>query len=122
MLQKKIVLPERGAETLFDLQDENVHYLESLFKVRINARGGELSVEGEEESVAALESLIRDFSVLISQGHQFENGELRDAFQQIADGEVRSLRDFLPRKPILVTAVRQVVPRSMNQLRYVQAM
>jgi len=121
MRQKKIVLPERGAETLFDLQDENIHFLESLFKVKINARGGELLVEGADENVAALQALLDDFSSLVSQGHQFENGELKDAFQQIAEGQAKSLLDFLPRKPVLVTPVRQVAPRSMNQLRYVEA-
>ncbi|RPI26960.1 MAG: PhoH family protein [Acidobacteria bacterium] len=122
MPQKKIVLPERGAETLFDLQDENIHLLESLFHVKINARGGELLVQGEEESIAAFEALIQDFSTLLGQGHEFQNGELKDAFQQIAEGEAKGLHDFLPRKPVLVTAVRQVTARSMNQLRYVQAM
>ncbi len=121
MPQKKIVLPERGAETLFDLQDENIHFLESLFRVKISARGGELFVEGDQENLTALEDLLDDFSSLVSQGHQFENGELKDAFQQIAEGQAKSLLDFLPRKPVLVTPVRQVAPRSMNQLRYVEA-
>ncbi len=121
MPQKKIVLPERGAETLFDLQDENIHFLESLFKVKISARGAELSVEGNQENLAALEHLLDDFSTLVSQGHQFANGELKDAFQQIAEGQAKSLLDFLPRKPVLVTPVRQVAPRSINQLRYVEA-
>jgi phosphate starvation-inducible PhoH-like protein len=121
MPQKKIVLPERGAETLFDLQDENIRFLESLFRVKISARGGELFVEGDEENLTALQNLLVDFSTLVSQGHQFENGELKDAFQQIAEGQAKSLLDFLPRKPVLVTPVRQVSPRSMNQLRYVEA-
>ncbi len=121
MPQKKIVLPERGAETLFDLQDENIHFLESLFRVEISARGGEMFVEGDKENLAALQELLDDFSSLVSQGHQFENGELKDAFQQIAEGQAKSLLDFLPRKPVLVTPVRQVAPRSINQLRYVEA-
>ncbi|RPJ59534.1 MAG: PhoH family protein [Acidobacteria bacterium] len=121
MPQKKIVLPERGAETLFDLQGENIQSLESLFRVKINARGGELFVEGDKENVAALEGLLDDFSKLVSQGHEFENGELKDAFQQIAEGQAKTLLDFLPRRPVLVTPVRQVAPRSINQLRYVEA-
>ena len=121
MPQKKIVLPERGAEALFDLQNENIQFLESLFGVKINARGGELLVEGNQENVAALEALLRDFSTLVGQGHEFANGELKDAFQQIAEGQAKGLLDFLPRKPVLVTPVRQVAPRSINQLRYVEA-
>jgi phosphate starvation-inducible PhoH-like protein len=121
MRQKRIALPERGAEILFDLQDENLHTLESLFGVSINARGNELVVQGESDRVEALERILADFSALVESGAQFENGDLRDAFRQISEGAAKSLPELLPRKPVLVTSVRQVAPRSVNQLRYVQA-
>jgi phosphate starvation-inducible protein PhoH and related proteins len=121
MQQKKILLPDRGAEILFDLQDENVRFLESLFKVSISARGAELSVQGEEADIFSLEHILEEFSELVSQGHQFQDGDLKDAFRQLAEGGAKSLRDFLPRKPVLVTPVRQVVPRTINQVRYVEA-
>jgi phosphate starvation-inducible protein PhoH and related proteins len=121
MQQKKILLPDRGAEILFDLQDENVRFLESLFKVSISARGAELSVQGEEADIFSLEHILEEFSELVSQGHQFQDGDLKDAFRQLAEGGAKSLRDFLPRKPVLVTPVRQVVPRTINQIRYVEA-
>jgi phosphate starvation-inducible protein PhoH and related proteins len=121
MQQKKILLPDRGAEILFDLHDENLRSLESLFEVSISARGGELSVHGEEANIASLEGILEEFADLVSQGHQFQDGDLKDAFRQLAEGDAKSLREFLPRKPVLVTSVRQVVPRSVNQIRYVQA-
>jgi phosphate starvation-inducible PhoH-like protein len=121
MHQKKIVLPNRGAEILFDVQDENIRLLESLFDVSISARGSELSIDGEEHCVLALERILEDFAALVSQGHSFRNGELRDAFSQIAHGAAESLREFVPRKVILSTPVREVAPRSVNQISYVRA-
>jgi len=121
MEDRKILLPDRGAEVLFGVHDENLHFLESLFAVTINARGGELTVQGEEEDVRAVEQILVEFATLLQQGHQFRNGELRDAFQQIAEGAARSLHEFVPRKTVLSTGVREVLPRSLNQMRYVQA-
>ena len=33
MARRRLVLPEKGAEILFDIRDENVRLLESLFDV-----------------------------------------------------------------------------------------
>ncbi len=118
---KKIVLPDRGAEILFDVQDENLHFLESLFDVEISARGSHISVRGEEANVGALERILADFSSLVSQGHQFSNGELREAFQQIAEGAAKTLHDVLPKRAVLKTRAREVYPRSPNQARYIEA-
>ncbi len=118
---KKVVLPDRGAEILFDLQDENIHYLERLFEVEIHARGSQLNVQGEKEGVRAVERILNDFSQLVEQGQRFSNGELVRAFQQIAEGAAQSLHEFFPKQPILRTPRRTVFPRSVNQSRYVEA-
>ena len=121
MRQTKIALPERGAEMLFGLRDENLRSLESLFGVSLSARGNELIVQGEDAAVETLEKIVAEFSEMVESGATLENGDLRDAFRQISEGSAKSLHDLLPRKPILVTPVRQVAPRSVNQLAYVQA-
>lgn len=119
---RKVHLPARGAEVLFDVRDENVHLLESLFQVRISARGSQVSIEGAEERERSLEGILSDFSGLIAEGCSFSNGDLRGAFRQISEGAAESLRDFFPKKPILTTPLREVTPRSLNQSRYVSAM
>ncbi|MFQ5928078.1 MAG: PhoH family protein [Acidobacteriota bacterium] len=118
---KKIILPERGAEILFDVRDENVHLLESLFNVQISARGSQLFIEGEQEQVQTLERILEDFASLVSQGMHFSNGDLQEAFQHIAEEAALTLHDFFPKRSILATPIRQVVPRSPNQIRYVRA-
>lgn len=117
---KKFVLPERGAEILFDVQDENVRLLETLFDVRISARGSRVSVEGKSEDVACIERLLNDFSELVREGFEFSNGELQTAFRQIAQKSAADLRALFPKKAVLRTPIREVVPRSPNQVRYVR--
>ena len=116
-----MILPQRGAEILFGLKDENIRLLESLLDVRIGARGSQVSVEGEESGVQLVERILHEFAELLSQGESFTNGDLREAFEQIGQGAAHSLYDFYPKKKILKTAVRDVSPRSPNQTRYVQA-
>ncbi len=98
---KKIVLPEKGAEILFDSQDENVHLLENLFDVRISARGEHISIEGGTDGVQKISDILTDFSDLVSGGVSIENGELKNAFRQIALESAKSLRDLLPKKIVI---------------------
>ena len=71
---RKLVLPEKGAEILFDVRDENVRLLETLFDVRISARGSRLSIEGSEAAVHSVERILTDFSQLVQEGCDFTNG------------------------------------------------
>ena len=118
---KKLVLPEKGAEILFDVRDENIRLLESLFDVKISARGSRVSIEGESQDVAEVERILADFSNLIEQGCEFNNGDLQDAFRQIAHDSAASLRELFPRRISIRTPIREVVPRSLNQIRYLEA-
>ena len=44
----RVAVPERGVETLFGNQDENLRFLEETFKVRIKNQGSDLLIEGDE--------------------------------------------------------------------------
>lgn len=114
-------MPERGAEILFDARDENIRLLESLFDVRIHARGSKVSVEGRSEDVGSITRLLQDFADLVQRGYQFSNGELKNAFRQIAQKGADSLHDLFPRRVILRTPVREISPRTPNQIQYVRA-
>src|SRR2546428_1564857 len=118
---KKIVLPDRGAEVLFDMYDRNVRYLESLFDVQISARGSNLLIEGETHDVEALTRLLSDFASLIARGEKFQNGDLQQAFKQIAENSSLTLHDFFPKRQIISSGGRQVSPKSPNQKRYIEA-
>ena len=106
---------------LFDMYDRNVHYLESLFDVQISARGSNLLIEGETHDVEALTRLLSDFASLIARGEKFQNGDLQQAFKQIAENSSLTLHDFFPKRQIISSGGRQVSPKSPNQKRYIEA-
>jgi phosphate starvation-inducible PhoH-like protein len=67
-----------------------------------------------------VEKLLQDFSQLVREGLEFSNGELQTAFRQIAQKSAADLRELFPKTAVLRTPVREVVPRSPNQVRYVR--
>jgi phosphate starvation-inducible protein PhoH and related proteins len=118
---KKIELPPRGLETLFGVHDQNIKYLESLLDVRINARGQDLTVDGDPKDVATVENILEDFSDLFTDGKSFTDTELREAFTQIAEDRAYSLRDYFTKSRFNPAGKKQVAPKSATQRRYIEA-
>ncbi|HEV2800659.1 MAG TPA: PhoH family protein [Pyrinomonadaceae bacterium] len=118
---KKIELPPRGIETLFGVHDQNIKYLESLLDVRVDARGQDLTIDGDPKDVATVERILEDFTALFSEGKTFTDKELREAFAQIAEDRAYSLRDYFTKARFNPAGKKQVAPKSANQRRYVEA-
>ncbi|HEY8227006.1 MAG TPA: PhoH family protein [Pyrinomonadaceae bacterium] len=118
---KQIELPPRGLETLFGVHDQNIKYLESLLDVQINSRGHNVSVDGDPKDVETVEQILQDFSELFSEGRQFTDKELREAFAQIAEDRAYSLKDYFTRSRFSPAGKKQVAPKSAMQRRYVEA-
>src|ERR671928_104894 len=117
----KIELPPRGLETLFGVHDQNIKYLESLLDVRVNARGQDLTVDGDPKDVATVERILADFADLFTEGKTFTDRELREAFAQIAEDRAYSLRDYFTKARFNPAGKKQVAPKSANQRRYIEA-
>src|ERR1700704_6435888 len=120
-LLKKIELPPRGLETLFGVHDQNIKYLESLLDVRIDARGQDVSIDGDPADVKTAEQILEDFSELFREGRSFTDKELREAFAQIAEDRAFSLRDYFTKARFNPAGKKQVSPKSANQRKYIQA-
>ncbi|MDX6695349.1 MAG: phosphate starvation-inducible protein PhoH [Blastocatellia bacterium] len=108
-------------ETLFGVHDQNIKYLESLLDVRVNARGQELTVDGDPKDVETAERILEDFAALFIEGKSFTDKELREAFAQIAEDRAYSLRDYFTKARFNPTGKKQVAPKSANQRRYIEA-
>ena len=118
---KQIELPPRGLETLFGVHDQNIKYLESLLDVQINGRGSNVNVDGDPKDVETVEQILQDFASLFSEGRQFTDKELREAFAQIAEDRAYSLRDYFTRSRFSPAGKKQVTPKSAMQRKYVEA-
>jgi phosphate starvation-inducible PhoH-like protein len=108
-------------ETLFGVHDQNIKYLESLLDVRINARGQDLTVDGDPKDVTTVERILQDFAELFTEGKTFTDKELREAFAQIAEDRAYSLRDYFTKARFNPAGKKQVAPKSAMQRRYIES-
>ncbi len=118
---RKIELPLRAIESLFGVNDANLKYLETLLAVRVNARGNDLTVDGEPRDVATVESILSDFTELFNDGNSFTDKELRDAFRQIAEDRAYSLKDHFTKARFNPSGKKTVAAKTANQRKYIEA-
>ncbi|MBI3653552.1 MAG: PhoH family protein [Acidobacteria bacterium] len=118
---KKVLLPEEAIKSLFGPYDENIKHLESLIPVRVNLRGNELNIEGEAEDVEVVETILADYASLFQEGKRMSGEELKAAFRQIAEDRAYTLRDYFTKARINPAGKKQVMARSVNQRRYIEA-
>jgi phosphate starvation-inducible PhoH-like protein len=118
---RKITVPDEGAESLFGTYDENLKHLEGLFTVRIRTNGHEVIVEGEAGDVARTEKVLDQLTVLLRGGYKLGKGDVKTAAQLVAqDGNVE-LGDYFLRGTPRTSGKKQVMPKSVNQRRYLDA-
>ena len=106
---------------MFGVHDQNIKYLESLLDVRIDARGQDVSIDGDPKDVETVQRILEDFSDLFKEGKHFTDKELREAFAQIAEDRAFSLRDYFTKARFNPAGKKQVAPKSVNQRKYIQA-
>jgi phosphate starvation-inducible PhoH-like protein len=115
----RVSVPEKGQETLFGNQDENLRFLEDTFKVRIKSHGSDLLIEGDEQGATLAGQVFEQLSSLMKDGYAVASADVRLAAQLLSrDGETR-LRDYLL-KAAVHGGKKVVVPRSLNQRAYLE--
>ncbi len=112
----------KGLELLFGPNDQNIKFLESVLNVRVDARGGDLIIHGEDADIEAFERLLDDFATLVEEGRPPSERDLRLVLRQIAEDRSYSLREHFRIGTLNPAGKKVVMARSANQLRYIQAM
>jgi phosphate starvation-inducible protein PhoH and related proteins len=118
---RRIAVPEDGVESLFGTYDENLRQLESTFGVRIRTQGHDLIVEGTPDDEARVERTVTELASLMREGYRVSNGDVKTAAQLVSEDAAVALKDYLVRGPVRAAGKRQVVPKSVNQRRYLEA-
>jgi phosphate starvation-inducible PhoH-like protein len=78
-------------------------------------------VEGDSADMDRLERMVEQFGSLLREGYRFGKGEVKAASQMVAKDDTIDLRDVFLRRQLRPSAKRQVVPKSANQGRYLDA-
>ena len=118
---RKIAVPEQGMDALVGSYDENLRYLESLLGVSIATQGHDLLVEGDPSAIGRVERLVTGLGQLSHEGYRLSNGDVKTAAQLVAESDTVDLREFFTPPGGRASGRRQVVPKSSNQRRYLEA-
>jgi phosphate starvation-inducible protein PhoH and related proteins len=118
---RKIQIPDEGAESLFGTYDENLKHLEGQFSVRIRSTGNELIVEGDPADVGRVEKVLDQLAALMRGGYKLAKGDVRTAAQLVTQDDTVELADYFLRSGAKTSGKRQVVPKSVTQKRYLDA-
>ena len=118
---RKVTVPDEGAESLYGTYDENLKHLEGLFGVRIRTNGHELMVEGEAGDVARAERVLEQLAGLMRGGYKLGKGDVKTASQLVSQDENVELADYFLRGAARTSGKKQVMPKSVNQRRYLDA-
>ena len=117
---RRIAVPERGAEALFGTHDENLRFLEDALEVRIKSQGSELLVEGDGKAEETVGQVFEQLAALMKDGYALASGDVRLAAQLLSQDGTTRLREYFT-KSALRGGKKVVVPRSLNQRHYLEA-
>ncbi len=118
---KKSVAFEQGAEALFGTLDENLHFLESAFDVRLSLTENNLVIEGADTHVDVIERLVLDYNQVRQEGIQFSNGDLKSIIKILSEDSSLRLQDCFPGAKTRICGRKTITPRGLNQRRYLDA-
>ncbi len=117
----RVTLAESHSEKIFGIRDENLRYLEERLHVTVAARGREVTVTGEPHGEAIAVRLLASFDRLLAAGAQVGKEEFRTGVRVLEEDLDIDLVEFFLDASIPASIKHYVVPRNLNQRRFIQA-
>ncbi len=122
---KTITLDDQVLEAIAGHYDESFRLIEDRFKVRISARGDQVSVSGNgdggEQREHRVAELLEQLADLHARGVVIGRDEVKTAVGLLERQPDARLLDHFVGARIQPSTKRTVVPKSVNQRRYVEA-
>jgi phosphate starvation-inducible PhoH-like protein len=88
-------------------------------QIRTNAR--ELIIEGDADDVARVERVLGQLTAMMNEGYKLGKGDVKTAAQLVAQDETVALAEYFLKGAARTSGKRQVMPKSVNQRRYLEA-
>jgi len=112
---RKLAIPEEVLADVFGHFDDNLRTIEKELGVRLSARGGEISIQGDPDREALAASLLAQMAGLAQGGYAIKKGDAEIALRLLRDNRSATLKDFFGSGRVKTTNGRFVTPKSANQ-------
>ena len=106
---------------MFGPLDENLKLLEAQFNVQIRTTPNEMIVEGERGDVDRAEKVLGQLASMMDDGYKLGKGDVKTAAQLVSQDENVELSDYFLKGAPRTSGKRQVMPKSVNQRKYLEA-
>lgn len=115
-----ILKSEREWYQFFGRNEENIKLIEKSFQVKITARGGRVSITGQEADVQRVSLLLDEIYGLLSQGYTLKKSDIEFSIRMVKEGNGKVKEVFSD--GIYISAKKKMVtPKSENQKKYLEA-
>lgn len=119
---EQLILPEEGLLHIFGINNNNLRYLEKNRQVRISSRGNQVMLEGPDDAVALVRSLLEGLAALLQRGYDLKESDFKVALRLLERDRAIDLTDFFLNCRLQTAEDRVITPKSFNQSLYIKAM
>jgi phosphate starvation-inducible protein PhoH and related proteins len=119
--RRLILPPDLNHLALLGRHDEHVRALEAQYDVRINVRGHDVTLRGDERQVAEAERVLRDLVDMLRDKPSLTASEIRSALRVAGHEPTVDLKGLLADGITVPSRRKLITPKSINQKRYIDA-
>ncbi|AWT59421.1 MAG: PhoH-like protein [Candidatus Moanabacter tarae] len=112
----------RVLSQLYCDDENNLALVENTLQVKLVTRDGSLKIEGPSDAIQNTETLFETLRNGRSQGLTIRNTDFQNMVKAIASGNGQEIQDLFTKPVTIQIRNRSIVPRTINQKKYVQSM
>ncbi len=122
LVREQMAFPENAAAmALYGQNNAHLKLLERQLGLSLHARGNELTIIGSPEAVAIARSLLTQLHQMHMQGRGVNSEDVLRGLQMLRHDQQTDVKDVLQDALIVSGKSRPVVPKSVSQQRYLDA-
>jgi phosphate starvation-inducible PhoH-like protein len=121
-LKTKISVHDIDSVHLYGRNDSNLRLLQDSFSARVTARGGEITIEGDDAEVRQIEAILSEMAKLVRGGRSVRREDVEYAVRMVRSDRTEELSRFYSGGTRLAGLKKPVEPKTVGQKKYVEAM
>ena len=121
-MKTKISVEDIDSVHLYGRRDANLRLLRDSFDANITARGGEITVEGDDEEVERVVAVLTEMASLVRRGRAVRREDVSYAVRMVKEDRGDELTRLYAGDMRLTGLKKPVEPKTVGQKEYVEAM
>jgi phosphate starvation-inducible PhoH-like protein len=121
-VKRKISVEDIDSVHLYGRSDANLRLIQDSFEATITARGGEITITGEDDQVRAIETVLSEMANLVRRGRSVRREDVEYAVRMVQSDRADELSRLYAGGMRLAGLKKPVEPKTVGQKKYIEAM